>query len=248
LRHQKQDSENLIVALDISALTAPQTSNSSTGETAGSAVTQTLGKNAFLQLLVQEMKNQDPLKPADNTEFIGQLAQFSSLEQMQNMNEGISSLKEGFTLAEARGLLGVPVTAVNSSTGSTVQGTVGQILINSSGVQLDINGTVVDVADVVSIGPGPSSSDTQLAPSTSDSTGQTATTSSGTTSTSDTTTTDTSGTTTTTSLDDATATDSSDSTSQTSTDLTASDTTDTSTVSTDDSIVSDFSSMTAVSA
>lgn len=162
------------------------------------------------------------------------------------MNEGISSLKEGFTLAEARGLLGVPVTAVNSSTGSTVQGTVDQILINSNGVQLDINGTVVDVADVTSIGWRTSSSDTMLAPTTSDSAGQT-TTSSGTTATSDTTTTATSDSTTTTSVDDATATDSSDSISQTSIDSTTSDTTDTSTVSTDDSIVADYSSMTAVS-
>jgi flagellar basal-body rod modification protein FlgD len=49
-------------------------------------------KNAFMQLLVSQMKNQDPLSPQDNTQFIAQLAQFSSLEQMQQLNDNIIGL------------------------------------------------------------------------------------------------------------------------------------------------------------
>ena len=45
----------------------------------------TLDKDAFLGLLVAQMKYQDPLEPTSNTEFVAQYAQFSSLEQMQNM-------------------------------------------------------------------------------------------------------------------------------------------------------------------
>jgi len=48
-----------------------------------------MGKDSFLQLLVAQLKNQDPLEPLDNTEFVAQLAQFSSLEQMQNMNDAM---------------------------------------------------------------------------------------------------------------------------------------------------------------
>ena len=45
-----------------------------------------LGKEDFLLLLVTQMQYQDPLEPTDNTEYVAQLAQFSSLEQMQNLN------------------------------------------------------------------------------------------------------------------------------------------------------------------
>ncbi len=52
----------------------------------------TLGKDAFLQLLVTQMQNQDPLDPQDNGEYLSQLAQFSSLEQMSNVADNLSSL------------------------------------------------------------------------------------------------------------------------------------------------------------
>lgn len=52
----------------------------------------TLGKDAFLQLLVTQMRYQDPLDPMDNGEYLAQLAQFSALEQMTNVAEGLSSI------------------------------------------------------------------------------------------------------------------------------------------------------------
>ncbi|GHU40957.1 hypothetical protein FACS1894111_02450 [Clostridia bacterium] len=62
----------------------------------------TMGKDAFLQLLVAQMKYQDPLEPASNTEYVAQLATFSSLEEMQNLN---TAMKEG----EAANLVGKQV-------------------------------------------------------------------------------------------------------------------------------------------
>ena len=53
-----------------------------------------LGKDAFLKLLVTQLQNQDPLNPLDDKEFIAQLAQFSSLEQMSNVAAGITALTE----------------------------------------------------------------------------------------------------------------------------------------------------------
>lgn len=59
-----------------------------------------LGKDAFLQILVTQMKNQNPLEPLKDTEFIGQMAQFSSLEQLTNLNQTMNQFI-GFELNQA---------------------------------------------------------------------------------------------------------------------------------------------------
>ncbi|QUI25716.1 hypothetical protein HZI73_13440 [Vallitalea pronyensis] len=56
-----------------------------------------LDKDAFLNLLVKQMQYQDPLNPTKNEQFLAQMAQFSSLEQMQNMNKGVS-ISQAYTL------------------------------------------------------------------------------------------------------------------------------------------------------
>lgn len=53
-----------------------------------------LGQDQFLQLLVAQMKNQDPINPMDGKEFASQLAQFNSVEQLISVNDGLSSLQE----------------------------------------------------------------------------------------------------------------------------------------------------------
>jgi flagellar basal-body rod modification protein FlgD len=61
-----------------------------------------LGQNDFLTLLIAQLKNQDPLNPASNTEFIAQLAQFSTLEQMTLMNANLEkSLESSVNMTEA---------------------------------------------------------------------------------------------------------------------------------------------------
>ena len=77
-----------------------------------------LGKDAFLKLLVTQLQNQDPLNPLDDKEFIAQLAQFSSLEQMTNISEGITSLTEKTAqqdMLSAVNYIGKEVTAEGSS-------------------------------------------------------------------------------------------------------------------------------------
>lgn len=65
------------------------TSTSYSGSTAANKATQDLGKDDFLKLLVTQLQSQDPLNPMEDKDFIAQMAQFTSLEQMKNMNTSI---------------------------------------------------------------------------------------------------------------------------------------------------------------
>ncbi len=63
-----------------------------------------LGKEAFLKLLVAQLTNQDPLEPMDNQEFLGQLSQYSSLEQLMNLNDTLS-LNNNLTMSVHNALM-----------------------------------------------------------------------------------------------------------------------------------------------
>lgn len=76
-----------------------------------------MGKDAFLKLLVTQLQNQDPLKPTDNTEFVAQLAQFSSLEGIQNLNSTMGGMASGISSLQdfsSSGLIGRVVKALAS--------------------------------------------------------------------------------------------------------------------------------------
>jgi flagellar basal-body rod modification protein FlgD len=70
----------------------PSSIGSSSSTTAATGSTQ-VTKNMFLQLLVAQIKNQDPANPADGTQFLTQLAQFQQLEQSMNMGQDLSAIR-----------------------------------------------------------------------------------------------------------------------------------------------------------
>ena len=107
-----------------------------------------LDKDAFLQLLVAQMKYQDPLEPTDNTEYISQLATFSELEEMQNMTASSN-------LQRASGLVGQEVICkvTNSSTGSTqyVQGQVDYVVYENNKAYISIDDALYSIDDVYEV-------------------------------------------------------------------------------------------------
>lgn len=104
-----------------------------------------LDKDAFLQLLVAQMQYQDPLQPTDNTEYISQLATFSELEEMQNLNQ---SMTEG----NAYSLVGthVFVKVTNSKTGETSydHGMVEYIMRENGKVYVSVNDSLYNIEDL----------------------------------------------------------------------------------------------------
>jgi flagellar basal-body rod modification protein FlgD len=67
-------------------------SSSSSSSSNNSTATTEFGKDEFLKLLVAQLKNQDPMNPMDNQEFVSQLATFTSLEQLMSINANVSKL------------------------------------------------------------------------------------------------------------------------------------------------------------
>lgn len=92
-----------------------------------------LDKDAFFKLLTTQLSYQDPLEPMDNTEFVSQMAQFSSLEQMENMNSTMSEFLKNQSLAESAGLIGKTVETVDSETGQQFLGEVNSVEKDNSG-------------------------------------------------------------------------------------------------------------------
>lgn len=75
----------------------------------GRKVQRDLGKDDFLKLLITQLSNQDPTSPMENTEFIAQMAQFSSLEQMTNMNQEFAKMNSMLVSSQAVGTIGKTV-------------------------------------------------------------------------------------------------------------------------------------------
>ena len=106
-----------------------------------------LGKDAFLQLLVCQMQNQDPLEPSTDTEYVSQLAQFSQLEQLQNL----SSESEK---AQALTLVGkYAIFEITDSNGKTTypEGIIDFVNMAGGKVQLSVNGTIYDYEDIYTV-------------------------------------------------------------------------------------------------
>ena len=99
----------------------------------------TLDQDDFLKLLVTKMSAQDPMNPQADTDFIAQMAQFSSLEQAKSMTADMATLKAQQEVLTANGLIGRSVT-VTGSDNKIAQGMVTSVATNDGTPQVVVNG------------------------------------------------------------------------------------------------------------
>lgn len=114
-----------------------------------------LGKDAFLKLLVAQMKYQNPMEPADATDFIAQTAQFTLVEQMENMASANEEMLAGQRNATAASMVGQRVKwTVDGSDeeGSPGEGTVQGVRITADGPILIVDGWDVPMSRVTAFG------------------------------------------------------------------------------------------------
>jgi flagellar basal-body rod modification protein FlgD len=110
-----------------------------------------MGKDDFMQLLIAQLKNQDPMKPMEDKEFITQLAQFSSLEAMEKMTQQMEDLTGSQMLVQAATLIGKQVTA-KLENGDVVTGTISQVKIVDGQPVAVVNGREIDTSLITTIG------------------------------------------------------------------------------------------------
>ncbi|WP_256751518.1 flagellar hook assembly protein FlgD [Mesorhizobium sp. Mes31] len=126
--------------------TIPTGANQTSQQTSKTAV----DYQSFLKLLIAEMKNQDPTKPMDSTQYVAQLATFSQVEQSVQTNTKLDQIMQSSALSQADAIIGRSITSADGKT----TGIVASVTLASSGLIAVLqDGTQVPVGAGVSIKP-----------------------------------------------------------------------------------------------
>lgn len=127
-----------VTGVNYSGNASSSSNNSSTTKTS-----QDLGKDDFLNLLVTQLKYQDPLSPMEDKEFISQMAQFTSLEQMKNMNNSVQ-------ITQATSFIGKQVTWADSQ-GNEVKGVVKSVKIVNGEARVIVGNETLELKQILSV-------------------------------------------------------------------------------------------------
>jgi len=113
-----------------------------------------LGQEDFLKLLSLQFQSQDPLKPMDDTSFLAQMAQFTSLQQMSSLTTEIDQMRSDQQKLASTSYIGRTVT-MDAGNGKTVTGTVSAVDTSGTTPQLQVGGTYYSLAALLSVTANP---------------------------------------------------------------------------------------------
>lgn len=133
--------------MDISSLNSVNSNYNK--NTNSSNIGSNLGKDDFLKILSAQLQYQDPMSSGDNTEFIAQMAQFSALEQMQNLNNSFMGMMQTLNVQFGSELVGKNVTI--EVEGDNIEGIVEKVKLNSDGIQISVDGKDYFMNDIIEI-------------------------------------------------------------------------------------------------
>jgi len=114
----------------------------------GKVQSQNLDKDDFLKILITQLSHQDPTKPMEDKEFIAQMAQFSSLEQMTNMSQSFQQMSSLVNQGQAFSMLGKEVSFLAGD--AQISGTV-EAVTGGDYPQLLVNGKYIDMEEVIQV-------------------------------------------------------------------------------------------------
>jgi flagellar basal-body rod modification protein FlgD len=128
----------------------PTTSGALGAAAAGTNPNAVLGKDDFLRLLVTQLQHQDPMNPMDDKDFMGQMAQFSSLEQITNLVAATQRQAFSSQMSQAVGLIGHDVTWV-AADGTNGSGTVTKVSVSDGAIQVTVGDSQVTTDEIVQV-------------------------------------------------------------------------------------------------
>ena len=114
------------------------------------AASSSVSQNQFLQLMVTQLQSQDPLDPTDNGQMLAQLAQFSTLSGMEQLNTSFGDMLSLQELTQGSSLIGKQISYTNSK-GSLSSGTVNSVGMSNGQLALNINSDQVQLAQVIGV-------------------------------------------------------------------------------------------------
>jgi flagellar basal-body rod modification protein FlgD len=155
------------------SVTTPVSSDQISNTTAANNSLQNLTANNFVQFLVTELQNQDPLNPTSSDQMLSQLSEIGQLQSSTNLTTSLQGMVQQNQIAAASGMIGKLVTGTDQNS-NPVQGNVTAVQVTSTGVNLSLDsGATLPLANVTAIS-NPVGSATTSTASTTGTTGATA--------------------------------------------------------------------------